>query len=78
MKSTFMIIFFFICDISTLVLVSITPFLTRKTESFGVTIPEEVHSYPEIKELRKSYRNKMLVTGGIISLAVLTAIILSP
>ncbi len=78
MKSTFMIIFFFICDISTLILTAITPFLTRKTQSFGIAIPEEVHSYPEIKKLRNNYRSKMLVTGGIISMAVLTAIILKP
>ena len=37
------------------------PFWTRKTESFGVTIPEEVYDHPNIKNLRKNY---VLVSGS--------------
>jgi len=42
---------------------SIIPFLTRKTESFGVTIPEEVYNEQEVVSIRKSYRNSVVVFG---------------
>ncbi|RDW20886.1 hypothetical protein CWR48_04470 [Oceanobacillus arenosus] len=45
----------------------LTPYLTRKTESFGVTIPEEVYSSKELKAMRKSY----LISTGVLSFIVL-------
>lgn len=32
-----------------------TPYWTRKTESFGVTIPQKIYNSPELKKLRKQY-----------------------
>ncbi|WP_059170485.1 DUF1648 domain-containing protein [Bacillus sp. FJAT-27445] len=46
------------------------PFWTRKTESFGVSIPEEAYHRPDIKEMRKKYA---FSTGFV---ALLNAIIL--
>ncbi|WP_245835669.1 DUF1648 domain-containing protein [Virgibacillus ndiopensis] len=48
------------------------PYLTRRTESFGVTIPEEVYISPELKGMRKQY---VLVTG-ILSLLVIVVFFL--
>lgn len=31
------------------------PFWTRKTDSFGVSIPEEVYQHPQIKKMRQKY-----------------------
>ncbi|WP_409276169.1 DUF1648 domain-containing protein [Neobacillus sp. SCS-31] len=45
------------------------PYWTRKTESFGVSIPEEAYHLPDIKEMRKKYA---LSTGLA---ALLTAVI---
>ena len=76
MKTFTMIVFFLICNISTMIIAVLTPYITRKTVSFGVTIPEDVHSYPEIKNIEKNYRKKVLTACGLIFLAVLTAILI--
>ncbi len=76
MKTFTMVIFFMICNISTMIIAVLTPYITRKTVSFSVTIPEDVHSYPEIKNIEKNYIKKVLITCGIIFLAVLTAILI--
>ncbi|MGC8771006.1 MAG: DUF1648 domain-containing protein [Brevinematia bacterium] len=39
------------------------PYLTRKTESFGVTIPEESFNEPEVKKVRGFYRNSVIIAG---------------
>ncbi|WP_188455955.1 DUF1648 domain-containing protein [Virgibacillus oceani] len=49
------------------------PYLTRKTESFGVTIPEEVYHYPEIKSMRKQY---VFVTGILSTLVMIVFFLL--
>lgn len=43
------------------------PYWTRKTESFGVSIPETVYDQPKLKKLRKQYAWSM----GIISITAL-------
>ncbi|GAA0463707.1 DUF1648 domain-containing protein [Alkalibacillus silvisoli] len=45
-----------------LVLASI-PYLTRRTESFGVSIPEEMYQNPELEEMRKRYLRWMFGTA---------------
>lgn len=50
----------------------LTPYLTRKTESFGVTIPESIHSSSELKAMRKKY----MITTGILSFIVLMAFVI--
>lgn len=42
------------------------PYLTRKTESFGVSIPEEVYDHLELKGMRKRYAKQT----GIVSIIV--------
>ncbi len=42
-----------------------TPYLTRKTEQFGVGIPEAVYDHPEVAQLRKRYRNRNLLSGSL-------------
>jgi len=78
MKTLMMFFLFLICDVATLFIFAITPYITRKTESFGVSIPEEVHSYPEVKKIRRNYKNRTLIYGGIISAIALTAVLFQP
>ena len=77
--STFVrIMIFFLCYIPTLVIVVITPYITRKTESFGVTIPEEEQSNSEIKRIRNSYRKNTLLFGGGLSVVALILALFGP
>ena len=46
------------------------PYMTRKTESFGIGIPEDKYYDPETAGLRKKYRNRILVICGILILSV--------
>ncbi|MCX7747888.1 MAG: DUF1648 domain-containing protein [Clostridia bacterium] len=75
MKLIVMITFYFICYIPTLVLCTIIPYITRKTESFGVTITEEAYHTPEVRKLRTWYRNRVLIFGSIPALAALIPIL---
>ncbi|WP_176009286.1 DUF1648 domain-containing protein [Paenalkalicoccus suaedae] len=45
------------------------PFLTRKTESFGVSIPEKEYDSPILKSWRKRYVVIMLITSLILIIA---------
>lgn len=49
-----------------------TPYCTRKTESFGVSIPEEVFYSPELKKMRKQY----VTRTGILSIITIIAFLL--
>jgi uncharacterized membrane protein len=42
---------------------SFTPFITRKTELFGVTIPAAAWGHEKCRSLRSSYRNAALAAG---------------
>lgn len=48
------------------------PYLTRKTESFGVSIPEEVYQQAELKTMRKRYAT----VTGFLSLVVVALFLL--
>ncbi|MDP4093125.1 MAG: DUF1648 domain-containing protein [Bacillota bacterium] len=76
MKTLMPIILFLICYVPTLVIFSLTPYITRKTESFGISIPEEHYMDAGVKRIRQSYRNSILVIGGFISVLMLALIIL--
>lgn len=54
------------------------PYLTRKTESFGVTIPEEVYNEPEVKKIREFYRNCVIIAGFLFIIPVVIILIKSP
>ena len=47
---------------------ALTPYITRKTESFGVSIPEQIYADPEVKKIRDTYRNNVLLWGGIVAI----------
>jgi uncharacterized membrane protein len=48
-----------------------TPYLTRKSESFGVSIPVELFRDPAIQRIRTVYRNCLLGSGLMISALIL-------
>jgi uncharacterized membrane protein len=43
-----------------------TPYITRTTELFGVSIPTKVSKEPQLMRLRVAYRNQMLVGGALL------------
>lgn len=45
---------------------AITPYITRKTESFGITIPSDVYQHPTIAEFRKKYAFQSGLAGVLI------------
>ncbi|WP_062351371.1 DUF1648 domain-containing protein [Bacillus kwashiorkori] len=48
-----------------LIITAITPYITRKTESFGVSIPSELYSNPTIASYRKAYAIQTSIIGSI-------------
>lgn len=50
-----MMIFFIVIFVPVFMLINFTPYWTRKTESFGVTIPEEIYLSQQLKSMRKQY-----------------------
>lgn len=77
MKTLVILLLYLTCYIPTLVLLAINPYITRKAICFGVCIPEDAHSNPEIIGIKKSYRNKVLLFGGLLSIpSLLPAIII--
>ncbi|XEC95134.1 DUF1648 domain-containing protein [Paenibacillus tarimensis] len=53
------------------VLLTVIPYLTRKIESFGVTIPEEAQQHPEIVAIRRQYVWINAVLGAAATLSAL-------
>src|SRR5690625_2395810 len=50
-----MIIMFFILLLPIFISINFTPYWTRRTESFGISIPEEVYLSQQLKRMRKQY-----------------------
>jgi uncharacterized membrane protein len=50
-------------------LLSHTPYVTRKTELFGVSIPSRSADHEQCRRLRASYRGGMLLAGGLLAAA---------
>ena len=48
-------------------MLSFTPYFTRKTEQFGVTIPENLYNNHEIIQLRKQF----VLKSGLLSIFLL-------
>lgn len=48
-------------DLLLIGILAFTPYVTRKTELFGVSIPSAEANRPECRELRNAYRNRMLI-----------------
>lgn len=55
MTDGWMLLLVFVIMVPVVLTTTVIPLLTRRIESFGVTIPEEAQSHPAIKALRKSY-----------------------
>ncbi|APB38188.1 MULTISPECIES: DUF1648 domain-containing protein [Heyndrickxia] len=56
------------------VMMAITPYITRRTESFGVTIPEAAYLDPELKKLRKQYAAVIIVFSILLAAALFIAV----
>ncbi|RIU88797.1 DUF1648 domain-containing protein [Oceanobacillus picturae] len=63
---TFILLLFFFIIVPVFIIMMFIPYLTRKTESFGVSIPEEIYHTNEMKQFRKKYA----IAVGIVSLIV--------
>lgn len=55
-------------------MMAVTPYITRRTESFGVTIPEEAYPDPELKKLRKQYAAAIIAFSILLAAALLMAV----
>lgn len=51
------------------ILLSCIPYLTRKTESFGVSIPKSLHQRTDFKTMRKRYMLLLVTIGGVMLLS---------
>lgn len=49
---------------------AITPYITRKTESFGIAIPQDVYYNPTLVQFRKQYARYCVLFGGLITLVL--------
>ena len=60
-----MLIIFLVMDILILLVMAFTPYVTRKTELFGVSLPAKERTDPELKKLCASFRNVSILVGAI-------------
>ncbi len=72
------IILVLLCCVPTLIISAITPYITRKTECFGVSIPEEQQQNEEVKRAKMIYKNMVFLTGGLLTIAMVVATLLLP
>lgn len=64
----------FLTVVPVFIVVMSMPYLTRKTESFGVSIPEEVYDHLDLRRMRKQYARQ---TGILSTIVVVLYIILN-
>src|SRR5690625_4039261 len=62
---------FYVLFIPIAILLSFMPYLTRKTENFGVSIPESLYDRLDFKQMRKNYTLLMLILSFIFTLLLL-------
>lgn len=48
----------------TIIMLAATPYLTRRTEQFGVTIPETEYNHSVVKKIRKKYTKQSSITSS--------------
>lgn len=64
--------------VPTIFITAITPYITRKTESFGVSIPEEIYRDKDLSEFRKKYAVRTTILGIIwLALSMLAGLFLN-
>ncbi|WP_404458203.1 DUF1648 domain-containing protein [Oceanobacillus kapialis] len=68
---TSIILLFLFIMVPVFIITMLTPYLTRKTESFGVSISEEIYHSKEMKQTRKKYALSM----GFVSILATIALI---
>lgn len=71
MNSTFYLLVIFI--FLTYTLVAFMPYWTRKTENFGVSIPESIYNRPDFQAMRKKYTTSLIVINIILFLLLIVA-----
>lgn len=64
------LVFYSIIMLPLIIMMPLMPYVTRKTESFGVSIPEKEYSSSLLRKLRAGYRNSMLLITGILYMTV--------
>ena len=56
---------FIVCDVLVILAFAITPYVTRKTELFGVSMPSSEIGRPELSSLRRAYLFIILILGAV-------------
>lgn len=60
------------------VIMTFTPYWTRRTESFGISIPEDIYDHPALKAMRRKYAQIMSLLGlGLLLIYFFTALFLT-
>ncbi len=73
------IVIYYLVVYGSIFLISVlTPYITRKTESFGVSIPTDKYHDKDILLIRNKYRNSVVLFGGIIAIIALVSIFTIP
>ncbi|SDK27249.1 DUF1648 domain-containing protein [Sediminibacillus albus] len=75
MNTSMTMIIFIIIMVPIFIISMFTPFITRKTESFGVYIPEDIYQDPLLKEMRKQY---VSITGALSLMVIAGFFLLVP
>jgi len=65
--NVFMLIFIYL---PVVIITAITPYITRKTESFGVTIPSDMYEDPRFRNFRSSYAKRSILLGVVFVLVL--------
>jgi uncharacterized membrane protein len=65
----YMLAIFLIIDALLILSFAFTPYVTRKTELFGVSLPASETNRPELSGMRRAYRNISLLIGAIMIVA---------
>ena len=63
------ILFLIVIDIVIIGACAFVPYITRKTELFGVSLPSSEIDLPQLGKLRAGYRNTMLILGVVFIIA---------
>lgn len=66
---TIMLLFMLFPQISLFIIFAFTPYFTRKTESFGISIPKDAYVLPQVVTIRNRYRNRVLLTGILLCIS---------
>src|SRR5690625_2036382 len=68
MMDNYILFLLILIFIPTAIILAFIPYLTRKTENFGVSIPESMYNREEFKTMRKKYSSIMLMITIIVSI----------